>query len=76
MKTRTLVYQIHFIGWSKKWDIWSKEINILRWTRENLKKKDELMMTQVKLLNWDGPVRVPWTVRIERSIKSGEFGNE
>jgi len=40
------VYQIHFIGWSKKWDIWSKENNILRWNRENLKKKDELMMTQ------------------------------
>jgi len=40
------VYQIHFIGWSKKWDIWSNENNILRRTRENLKKKDQLMMTQ------------------------------
>ena len=72
LKTRTLVYQIHFIGWSKKWDIWSKEINILRWTRENLKKKDELMMTQVIFLErtgscesygrygrWDG-VRGTW----------------
>jgi len=41
-RTKEKMYQIHFIGWSKKWDIWTKHDCILSWTRENLRKKDEL----------------------------------
>jgi len=41
-RTKEKMYQIHFIGWSKKWDIWTKPDCILGWTRENLQKKDEL----------------------------------
>jgi len=41
-RTKENIYHIHFIGWSKKWDIWTKADCILSWTRENLRKKDEL----------------------------------
>ncbi|KAL6628117.1 MRG-domain-containing protein [Neocallimastix californiae] len=38
-------YLVHYKGWKQTWDEWVSEERILKWTDENIKKKDSLIET-------------------------------
>ena len=37
------VYHIHYVGWSKYWDTWTSESEILKKNKENVEKMENLM---------------------------------